>query len=137
MLDRFGYRPLGRQPGDVDHERRGEDDQSQAYDRGFYDEQNGDRESGDDGANCDRLRSAVKPRPARQSRTMPPNSRLLISHSSNRSDDFEKKNAASRTGPTVGMRGTAMPTNAIPRKKNPRMMKMDRSTRLLTTVMER
>ena len=78
----------------------------------------------------------VKPSPARQSRTIPPNRRLLTSQRSKRSDDFEKKNAASRTGPTVGMSGTATPTNATPRKKNPRTRKIDRSTRLLAMVID-
>ena len=82
------------------------------------------------------LALTVNPSPLRQPRTMLPKNRLLTSQSSKRSEDFEKKNAARRIGPVVGMMGAMTPTNATPTQIQPRTRRTVLSARLRTTVMK-
>lgn len=77
----------------------------------------------------------VNPSPARHPRTMLPNSLLLISHASKRSDDLEKKKAARMIGPVVGMIGAMIPTKAMPTQIHPRTRRTDLRARLRTTAM--
>lgn len=83
------------------------------------------------------LALTVKPSPLRHPRTMPPKNRLFTSQSSNRSEDFEKKKAARRIGPVVGMIGAMIPTKAIPTQIQPTTRKTVLSARFRTTAMSK
>lgn len=76
----------------------------------------------------------VNPDPARQSRTIPPKKRFDTNQLSKRSDDLEKRKAASRIGPVVGMTGTTIPMKATPTHSQPKAMSTLRRIGFLTTV---
>ena len=83
------------------------------------------------------LAFTVNPSPLRHPSTMPPKNRLLINQVSKRSDDFEKKKAASSIGPVVGMIGATIPMNAMPTQNQPRTRNSDLRARLRTSAMSR
>jgi len=71
------------------------------------------------------------PRPAWKSESNVPNLGWCISHEWSLSDDRARKNAASKSGPVVGISGRTTPTIPSARKNTPNMKYTGRSHRLV------